>query len=332
MKKNRGFTSGGFTLNGFTLAEVLITLTIIGVVAALTIPSLLANVNDKTYEAKRKGFTTRMAQAVSQLDSLNSYADRDNPEENSSMNFIIEGLSKVYKITNVCEFENFTACDFPATFDTWHTAAQFYTKNFPYLKNQNPAASKDNLGIETKAAAFKTKNGESVLLYYNPKCVAEQEPNENGEKMWIKEVCAWMIFDLDGAQKGPNKEGKDIGFMSILYPDVPWVISVNPTHTAIGGTAEYSSVKSECENIDRQYGYPKGSYTLFTKEQLYTTALKRDPNDTNSYINTYYSWTSDVEGPNDSDYGWLANSLGYAIRKPRSEAGGKMCILKEDVN
>ncbi len=34
---------------GFTLAEVLITLGIIGVVAAMTIPTLLANINGQKY-------------------------------------------------------------------------------------------------------------------------------------------------------------------------------------------------------------------------------------------------------------------------------------------
>ena len=38
----------------FTLAEVLITLAIIGIVAALTIPTLLNNYNDKVLETRYK--------------------------------------------------------------------------------------------------------------------------------------------------------------------------------------------------------------------------------------------------------------------------------------
>jgi len=45
--------------SGFTLAEVLITLTIIGVISVLTVPSLIANINNQTNMVKlRKGYAT----------------------------------------------------------------------------------------------------------------------------------------------------------------------------------------------------------------------------------------------------------------------------------
>ncbi|MDR1327938.1 MAG: type II secretion system GspH family protein [Heliobacteriaceae bacterium] len=49
---------------GFTLAEVLITLGIIGVVAALTLPSLIANYQKKQTVVKLKRFYTIMNQAI----------------------------------------------------------------------------------------------------------------------------------------------------------------------------------------------------------------------------------------------------------------------------
>ena len=49
---------------GFTLAEVLITIGIIGIVAALTIPTLMANHRKKIVENKLKKFYTTMSQAV----------------------------------------------------------------------------------------------------------------------------------------------------------------------------------------------------------------------------------------------------------------------------
>ncbi len=48
----------------FTLAEVLITLGIIGVVAALTIPSLVNNYKKQEYSAKIKKFYSTMSQAI----------------------------------------------------------------------------------------------------------------------------------------------------------------------------------------------------------------------------------------------------------------------------
>lgn len=55
---------GGFMKKGFTLAEVLITLGIIGVVAAMTMPSLIQNYRKKEATTRIKKFYSMMSQAV----------------------------------------------------------------------------------------------------------------------------------------------------------------------------------------------------------------------------------------------------------------------------
>lgn len=52
---------------GFTLAEVLITLGIIGVVAAMTMPVLINNVRNKQLETAFKGAYSILSQAVQQV-------------------------------------------------------------------------------------------------------------------------------------------------------------------------------------------------------------------------------------------------------------------------
>ena len=49
---------------GFTLAEVLITLGIIGVVAAMTIPSIVQKQNQKEATSRLKKFYSTMSQAI----------------------------------------------------------------------------------------------------------------------------------------------------------------------------------------------------------------------------------------------------------------------------
>lgn len=51
----------------FTLAEVLITLGIIGIVAAMTIPSLMNNIQDKQFREAAKEAYSRASQAVNQM-------------------------------------------------------------------------------------------------------------------------------------------------------------------------------------------------------------------------------------------------------------------------
>ena len=54
-------------LYGFTLAEVLITLGIIGVVAAMTMPALVAAYNNHITEVRLKKFYSIMNQAIYSL-------------------------------------------------------------------------------------------------------------------------------------------------------------------------------------------------------------------------------------------------------------------------
>ena len=60
----------------FTLAEVLITLGIIGVVAALTIPTLISNHRANVTMQKLKKFYSSMSQA--QLMAINDYGEVQN--------------------------------------------------------------------------------------------------------------------------------------------------------------------------------------------------------------------------------------------------------------
>lgn len=70
---------------GFTLAEVLITLGIIGVVAAMTIPTLIANTRGAQYKAKYKKAISSIDQSV-RLNKANYGWDFAEVEEPCSEN------------------------------------------------------------------------------------------------------------------------------------------------------------------------------------------------------------------------------------------------------
>ena len=57
---------------GFTLAEVLLTLTIIGVVAAITMPALMTNVNDNILEAQTRKFYSSLTDGLEQYKAQNN--------------------------------------------------------------------------------------------------------------------------------------------------------------------------------------------------------------------------------------------------------------------
>lgn len=86
--------------NGFTLAEVLITLGIIGVVAAMTMPSLIANYNGKKYRTAFKKTVSVLSQAAA-MNKANE--DFDYSGATGSYGVSVEGVSRNFFIYNIAE-------------------------------------------------------------------------------------------------------------------------------------------------------------------------------------------------------------------------------------
>ena len=59
--------------NGFTLAEVLITLAIIGVVATITLPSLIANTNEQQFITAFKKTVNTLTEAAQMHTAMDGY-------------------------------------------------------------------------------------------------------------------------------------------------------------------------------------------------------------------------------------------------------------------
>ena len=88
-------------LKGFTLAEVLITLAIIGVVAALTIPSVISN-------SQQQEFKTGLRKAVSVLNSaitMNMAIDGESPYDNANLFGYLTRHMSILKTTSRREEE-----------------------------------------------------------------------------------------------------------------------------------------------------------------------------------------------------------------------------------
>ena len=70
--------------SGFTLAEVLVTLMIIGVIAAMTIPSLMQSTSSQEYKAAFKKAVSMLNQAV----TLNYALDGEDASDYTGTNFV----------------------------------------------------------------------------------------------------------------------------------------------------------------------------------------------------------------------------------------------------
>ncbi len=117
-------------IRGFTLAEALITLVIIGVIAALTIPAILINTEQHEYKSALKKALSSLNQVIELNIALEGYGpieatDMTNPDVEDSffemfrnrMNVI--SISKAYNWGNTSNYAFFTAdgmrFEFPTT-------------------------------------------------------------------------------------------------------------------------------------------------------------------------------------------------------------------------
>lgn len=297
--------------NGFTMAEILLSLTIIGVVAAITLPSLTGNINERTWNTQRKALYARFSQAIALMPALNGYGKLTAGTESTSAvdtaaeAFVTSGLSKVLKINNICDNEHLKDCGLNSKITTVNGSVMPLPNKMSELNRllTNVSASYGYGSfstLDTKAAAFETTNGESIAVFYNPNCQAyrnERSINRAGYYYFIyPKICANFVFDLNGS-KGPNTVGKDIGFMTVLYSSDSTVIAPQLPVKMAAGTSDKVTQKeavSICKNQDAELRLPNIDelIAIFANQNLiYGSA----------YTESTAYWSSNIAG---SKYAW----------------------------
>lgn len=180
--------------NGFTLAEVLITLGIIGVVVAMTIPSLIQNYREKEYTTKLKKFYSVMENAgrlveeeygsVDTWDLSNSFVEDDSSTQ--------EEIDKKTNSINTfwARYGEFIGMSSRQKYGEALTVYGMDKKSV--LSNTLKSFWALNDGIVIRSTWLQTNN---------TSC------SENNK-------CGDLSVDLNG-DKGPNAVGRDIFFFEI---------------------------------------------------------------------------------------------------------------------
>ena len=298
---------------GFTMAEILLSLTIIGVVAAITLPSLTGNINERTWNTQRKALYARMSQAIALMPAINGYgtlkeessAGASDAVDTAAETFVTNGLAKVLKINNICDNEHLEDCGITSNFTNLTGSSLDFPKtlvelnpmfngNFTSVENGNNVTWSYSQ-LDTKAAAFETANGESIAVFYNPGCVSDLDMNYQYVQA---KMCANFIYDLNG-NKGPNTVGKDIGFMSILYPTDSVVAAPLPVNND-SAAGSYQAAIGACNKMDTESRLPN-------KDELSAIFFNKNL----VGIKNMYYWSGTVES---STYAWSQN-MGGGNRK-----------------
>lgn len=274
----------------FTMAEILLSLTIIGVVAAITLPSLTGNINERTWNTQRKALYARMSQAIALMPSLNGYGTLTEGDSSTSAidtaaeTFITSGLSKVMKLNNICDSEHLEDCGISTKITTLNAENISTPTKMSELNSEmvNTNITDSTTGfpishqqLDTKAAACETQNGESLIVYYNPKCISDIEISSGIIQMIQPKVCANIIYDLNGT-KGPNTIGKDMGFLTILYSTDSSIVMPLP-NLYDAGSASQPEASKLCTQQDSEYRLPNRDElaALFVNKRLINISTGR---------------------------------------------------------
>ena len=192
----------------FTLAEVLITLGIIGVVAALTLPALLTNIQSKVRAERSRSVQYKFSLATEKMARLNLIGPYD------STDAFVDELQKHLKISKRCNASNLRGCWPYDTVDlgngkTWDISKTKTGRQFGMSNDDNNDYTSDNVGIVTA-------DGTPMILSYNKKCKAidsleklSWSTTDNKPLTNPSASCVAAVYEINGTGK-PNKLSDDV--------------------------------------------------------------------------------------------------------------------------
>lgn len=179
---------------GFTLAEVLITLGIIGIVAAMTIPSLNSKITKRQVEARTKVAYSTIAQAMKMSENDgNTSVSIQNNSTTSMKEWFNKNLGNSLKVTSIC-FQQ-AGC--------WHKRGVVKT-----LQHQTPNFE-TNVGIDDSTLGWGTLTFKTAKGIWGNLDGSVSATNSNLFGVDAKGDSLEFYIDVNG-DRGPNIIGKDI--------------------------------------------------------------------------------------------------------------------------
>ena len=231
---------------GFTLAEVLITLGIIGVVASMTIPTLMTNISNRQFETSAKKTESTLIQALMMMKANDALVGHGTTES------FVGALQGYLKISKVCDNSHLDEC-YPA---------EFTANGEDYDLSSMTTAQALGQDWGTNLNGFVLNNGTYFLTAYNPGCTND-----------IDRQCAAFAYDLNSIDKNNNFTGKngesDLGvFNAVFFKDesagCTWSAIEAQCSSNLTATCFNSITNSACKSEDACTGLGSanvGDYT-----------------------------------------------------------------------
>ena len=208
--------------SAFTLAEVLITLAVIGIVAALTLPGLIQNHNEKTWSTAKDLWEKKLTETVRRMNIDGVMTGHESTED------FMNTFKNYMKVIKTCDNNDINKCYSPKIVQTGSDSE-------PIEVETSDLKTAENLGNSewgTNTMSFVIADGTTVIMAYNPNCAYADPIEDTGSQV----SCLGFMVDVNG-KKGPNRVGDDIalkGQISLSNCDNPigdmcWSTEFAPT-------------------------------------------------------------------------------------------------------
>ena len=176
---------------GFTLAEVLIAMTIVGIISVLTVPSVMQNTFTKANIAKLQAVHAQVSQAVKQAmvdERINDLRDSEfvSSTANQQQSLNIDFIEKYFNMSKSCT-----------------TVSDCFASTYKEIKNASLANSINYIKTDKAGYAILT-NGAAIAL-------------DLSSQMTSSTSKAHFVVDVNG-KESPNIFGRDL-FQFFIYPD-----------------------------------------------------------------------------------------------------------------
>ena len=189
----------------FSLAETLITLGIIGVVAAITMPVLISNIQDRVKQKRVENIKQKLSKVTDKMAVQSGLVGYGTTEA-----FVSE-MTKHMKVAKVCD-NNYLADCWP----TQEVNLNKFGKMWQISETKNPKTlllprkDRDNWD---NTIGIVTADGVPMILSYKKNCDFDVDKNglifNESSAMSNSMGCLSGVFDWNGG-KNPNKLGDDV--------------------------------------------------------------------------------------------------------------------------
>lgn len=293
--------------NAFTLAEVLLVIGIIGVVAAIILPTVINETKEKEYAVARKRALATIGEAVRLITIQGNIRDASNAQD-----FVENYLKKQLKIAKTCDNDNLRDCGIETESNKIFSLTGSKMTMPKTIKELAPNISANNaIDDSLTSYGFVMANGYSVNLFYNPSCLSDDKDANHYAQ---SRVCVNAIYDMNGLAQ-PNEVGKDIGFVTVLYPDILTRAVAPDVYKKDASSANFYNAGASCAELDPEY-------TLPNRDEL--AAMYFNSNLLKTSLNDYWS-ASDVS----RELGWRQGFFnGLRNRASKSSTGNVRCIKR----